>query len=330
MAKTPRTPEQPEEKVWTPELIRSSLRKLRRRLAEVEAFDPQKVTRQFDPQVTVLEAQLRETLSDVYGRNSQSFRIYQSAASLDTAGINMNGTPLHRVIDGLVHGRARSIELLRSALRLLEEKMEDDFPGEPLDQVALSASTAITLTGGAGPSTGAGIQGAQARGLAGNIRVSIQNDRAAGAVIIADGQNEARFAELRGQVTLLEASLNELRRELASARDKEIGIGHNRGPDFEPIAIEELSNVDDLIALLKEQGPVPPADTAQLTATSQKVTKVSDKIKQYLDSFAVEAFKSAGGEIGKRLTQAPFWMAAVYGIDRVTEALALWLAHVPH
>ena len=157
MAKTPRAPDQPEEKVWSPELIRSSLRKIRRRLAEVERFDPRKVTRQFDPQVTVLEAQLRETLSDVYGRNSQSYRIYQSAASLDLAGINMNGTPLHRVIDGLVNGRARSIELLRSALRMLEEKMGDDFPGEPLDQVALSGVAAIASAGGATPSAGAGI-----------------------------------------------------------------------------------------------------------------------------------------------------------------------------
>ena len=327
MAKGPRTPEQPEERVWTPESIRSSLRKLRRRLAEVEAFDPQKVTRQFDPQVTSLETQLRETLSDVYGRNSQSFRSYQSAASLDTAGINMNGTPLHRVIEGLVHGRARSIEMLRSALLLLEEKMEDDFPGEPLEQVALSARTAITSTGGGVLSTGAGIQGVQARGLAGNITVSIQDVTVAGG---ANSQNEARFVELRGRVTLLEASLTQLRSELAPAHDGEIGIGHNQGPDFGAITAEELDGVDDLIALLKEQAPVPPADKAQLIETSLKVSKISEKIKQYLDGFAAEAFKGAGGEIGKRLTQAPFWMAVVYGIGRVTEALALWLGQVPH
>jgi hypothetical protein len=134
MARTPRTQDDPEQKAWTPELLRIDLRKLRRRLAEVERFDPQKITQQFDPLVTALETQLRETLSDVFGR-SRSYRNYQSAASLDTAGINMNGTPLHRVIEGLVHGRARSIELLRGAIRSLEEKMEDDFPGEPLDQV---------------------------------------------------------------------------------------------------------------------------------------------------------------------------------------------------
>jgi hypothetical protein len=242
----------------------------------------------------------------------------------------MNGTPLHRVIEGLVRGRARSIELLRSAIRSLEERMEDDFPGEPLDQVALSARTAIAAAGGAIPSVNAGIQGVQARGLAGDIRVSIQNDTPTGGVIIADDQSEARFLELRGRVTLLEASLNQLRRELTnSTRDKEIGIGHNQGPDFTPIPVEELSDVDDLIALLKQQGPLPPTDPTKLTEKSQKATRVSDKIKQYLDGFAIEAFKGAGSEIGKRLAQAPFWVAVYHGIDRVAEALALWLAHVP-
>jgi len=57
-----------------------------------------------------------------------------------------------------------------------------------------------------------------------------------------------------------------------SAHDKEIGIGHNQGPDFAPIPVEELDDVDDLIALLKEQGPVPPTDPTELTEGSQKAS----------------------------------------------------------
>jgi hypothetical protein len=129
----------------------------------------------------------------------------------------------------------------------------------------------------------------------------------------------------------LEASFGQLRRELAShSQDREVGIGHNQGPDFTPVTIEELGEVDELIALLKEQDPVPTSDRTKLIENSQKATEVSDKIKQYLDTFAIEAFKNAGGEIGKRLAQAPFWIALYTGIDRVTEALALWLTHGPH
>jgi integrase len=72
--------------------------------------------------------------------------------------------------------------------------------------------------------------------------------------------------------------------------------------------------VDDLIALLKEQGPVPPSDPTELTERSQKAKRISDKIKQYLDGFAVEAFRSAGGEIGKRLAQVPLWITLYHGI----------------
>ena len=149
MARRPPS-EPPIEKEWTPESIRVGLRKIWRRLADVEAFDPQKITRQLDPQVTALETSLREMLADVFGANGRSYRNYQSAAALDTAGINMNGTPLHRVIEGLVFGKERSITVLNGAIKFLEEKMQDDFPGEPLDRVALSARSMAASSGRGG------------------------------------------------------------------------------------------------------------------------------------------------------------------------------------
>jgi hypothetical protein len=155
MARRPPS-EPPGEKEWTPESIRGAVRKIRRRLADVEAFEPQKVTKQFDPEVTALQISIRELLADVFGSNSRSYRSYQSAGELDTAGVNINGTPLHRVIEGLVHGKDRSITLLKSAIRFFDEKMLDDFPGEPLDQVALSAKTTIMSPGSPDIQIGAG------------------------------------------------------------------------------------------------------------------------------------------------------------------------------
>jgi hypothetical protein len=93
MARRPQS-EPPTEQIWTPESIRAGLKKIRRRLTEVEAFDPQKVTRQLDPDVTALETSIKEMLPDVFGANSRSYRNYQAAPSLDTAGLHMNGTPL--------------------------------------------------------------------------------------------------------------------------------------------------------------------------------------------------------------------------------------------
>jgi hypothetical protein len=43
----------------------------------------------------------------------------------------MNGTPHREVIEGLVHGKERAIELLRTAIRFFEETMQDDSPKSP-------------------------------------------------------------------------------------------------------------------------------------------------------------------------------------------------------
>jgi hypothetical protein len=168
---------------------------VRRRLTDVEAFDPRKITRQFDPAVAALEISIREMLADVFGPNTRSYRSYQPAATLDMAGVNMNGTPLHEVIEGLVRGKERSITLLNGAIRFFEEKMQDDFPGEPLDQAPLSARTAIMSTTSGNPSDTLGVQAQGA--AAGTIRVSIQNDTPTGGVIIEP------FEVLMGRVALL-------------------------------------------------------------------------------------------------------------------------------
>jgi hypothetical protein len=343
MARKP-TQEPVAEKEWTPESIRAAVRKVRRTLTDVEAFDPKKVTRQFDPTVSSLQISIRQMVTDVFGHDSRLYRDYQSAAALDMAGINVGGTSLPKVIQGLEQGKERSITLLKSAIKFFERKMEDDFPGEAIESDPRIARAGIAQAGAAmagyggvvygGPGlgySGPGLVGAHAQGVAGDIRVSIQNDTPTGGVIIAESPSEDRFSELLGRVALLEASLRQLRREAhTSAGEREIGPGHNQGPEFDPVPAEELGDVDDLIALLKQQGPVPPADPTELAEQSQKASQVSGKIKQYLDNFAIEAFKGAGGEIGKRLAQAPIWVAVYHGIDRVTEVLALWLTHAPH
>jgi hypothetical protein len=138
MARRPTNQQPPSEREWTPDTIRRALRKLRRRLTDVEAFEPQKVPRRFDPQVIALESSIRETLVDVYGPGSVSYRNHEVAAHIDAARHNTNGVPHAEVIEGYVRGKERSIQLLNGAIRSFEERMEDDFPGEPLDQVALS------------------------------------------------------------------------------------------------------------------------------------------------------------------------------------------------
>jgi hypothetical protein len=67
-------------------------------------------------------------------------------------------------------------------------------------------------------------------GVAGGIRVNIQNGTPMGGVIITDPP----FEVLTSRVALLETLVIELRREINVSAPKEVGIGHNRGPEFTP------------------------------------------------------------------------------------------------
>ena len=105
--------------------IRAAIERFQRRIREVEDFDPQKVTDRKDPNIDALEAAIGEALTETFGHDTPARRPYAAAATLDTAGINMNGTPHHEVIEGLVHGRERSIVLMTRAIRSLEERLAD-------------------------------------------------------------------------------------------------------------------------------------------------------------------------------------------------------------
>lgn len=307
------------EKEWTPDSIRAALRKLRRRVADVRAFDPKKVLQRRDGTVTALETSIRETLSDVFGRFSGSFRNYELAATVDTARYNVNGVPHSEVIEGYARGKERSIQLLSGAIRAFEEKMEDDFPGEPLDQMTLqapgipTASTAIGMTElpgtrGANP-LNSGLQGV-GTGLPEIKEVT--------------GSSESRYEELQARVALLESSVDQLRRELVSS-SREVGIGHNQGPAFAPVPVEELHEIDDLVALLKDRGPMPPSDPTPLIEQNARVAKLGEKINKGLIDLGTEMAKGAAGEMGKQLIVA-CW-AAVYGwIKSVGAALLTWLS----
>ena len=176
-------PSRPAEGESTLADIHLAMRRLQRRISDVEKFDPTKVRSQQDPNIRALEAAIKETLSEIFGPNSRTYRSYAAAATLDTAGLNMNGTPLDEVIEGLVRGKERSLTLLNGAIRLFEEKIEDILPAATSaddvpasaesrtdGQVALSATTAIHTSGRAQLGAAVGI------GKAGEIRTGIHQD----------------------------------------------------------------------------------------------------------------------------------------------------------
>jgi hypothetical protein len=71
-----------------------------------------------------------------------------------------------------------------------------------------------------------------------------------------------------------------LRTEIAAFQQP--GMGHNKGPSFAPVADEELNDVDALIALLKDQGPTPPADPKPLIEQAEKTVRLAERIRNAL------------------------------------------------
>jgi hypothetical protein len=102
-------------------------------------------------------------------------------------------------------------------------------------------------------------------------------------------------------------------------------VGHNGPPGDEPLSIFEIEEIQNFVDTAKGQFEIlVPAPS--LIEAGERVSKLGQKAREYADSFAKEAVKSAGKEFGKRLAQVPFWMALASAITAATEALGHWLA----
>jgi hypothetical protein len=122
----PRKPQAPPSQVTlTPDELRIGIKLLCRRLSEVESFDPKDEDTQ-----TRLEASVEETLERVFGKNSSDFKRYYAASKFDWGPISMGrGTwgasgPDDRT-RYVREGRDKSIQLLKTAIVMLEERLED-------------------------------------------------------------------------------------------------------------------------------------------------------------------------------------------------------------
>lgn len=110
--------------------------RLEKRLAEVEAFDPQSVNTRGDPRVEALEVAVDEALTLAFGYNTVERNRYKDAHKLDRGnnfaklGRDMNGirSPQQDAVEArnfLATGKARSLALLHQALSGLEEDIAD-------------------------------------------------------------------------------------------------------------------------------------------------------------------------------------------------------------
>jgi predicted nucleotide-binding protein len=132
--KSPPVP--PPSPVRTPDERQLDIARLKRRIAELEAFDPHTVTRRFkDPGVIALQTAIDEALSTTFGHGTTAYDRYSAATRLDSGpvraqldpmfGGNSGGPDPREAQQYVAEGKDRALGLLRQAVRGLEEDLAD-------------------------------------------------------------------------------------------------------------------------------------------------------------------------------------------------------------
>jgi|SRR5215467_5332105 len=112
----------------------------------------------------------------------------------------------------------------------------------------------------------------------------------------------ARYQEMMSWIALLE-------RLIAVLPNQRPGIWHNRPP----IDKDDVNEITQAVTVLKAQ-PIEP-DNARAAGSTLK--KIGERLGTYLDTFLLEASKSAGKEFGKKLVQLSYWWALYYALMNI-------------
>lgn len=118
--------EEPQPAVLTRDKIKMGIKKLDRRLKELEEFDISSIQERFDAKVQALRAKINDTIADIFGHNTIEYKNYD-IWSLDTLPHIMGGGkyPLRTVHESYKKGISEAIVKLKSLKETLQEKYQD-------------------------------------------------------------------------------------------------------------------------------------------------------------------------------------------------------------
>lgn len=141
MARKPQR-EEIESKTFTAEDFKDAIRKIARRIGELQTFDTNSITERFDAQVEALERKINDTLADIYGRNSAEYREY-SISSLDTLPMFIGGSDhsLYEIRDSYTKSIKDTITKLTALKEMFEEKLSDISEQGVKDSIRLARTT---------------------------------------------------------------------------------------------------------------------------------------------------------------------------------------------
>jgi hypothetical protein len=114
--------------------MKKGIARIQRVITEIEAFDVTTLTKRWSAEQKALEASIEGTLASVFGHDTVEYRRYSRATDLDHGGIAMSLGYERHVDEGaearryVGEGKQEAIQLLRQAVRWLEDEISDAEP----------------------------------------------------------------------------------------------------------------------------------------------------------------------------------------------------------
>jgi uncharacterized protein (TIGR02391 family) len=126
MARSPSVPQRVSASL-TPAQMQEAIPKIERRVAEVEAFDPNSVRDRTDPRISALEKKLETLLDSVFGHGTIEYERYKYEVTTLDRAVHGYGfeVPLHEIVQGLQEGKGAIVHHLKEILALFDEDITD-------------------------------------------------------------------------------------------------------------------------------------------------------------------------------------------------------------
>ena len=109
----------------SPEQMRAAIRKIERRIADLEAFEPQHVQDLSDPVVNSLHTKLADTIVDIFPHDTLDYSRFAPTALYQGPLYMGRPLPLNDVQLGFVRGKAENLANLRTIIELFQEKLAE-------------------------------------------------------------------------------------------------------------------------------------------------------------------------------------------------------------
>jgi len=129
----------------TLEQMQRGVKRLERLIEEIEAFDVNSLTRRWGTEQSALQTTIEGTLTSVFGHGTVEYKRYSPAANLDRGPIIIGGSgsgnDAWEARQYVTEGRKNAIATLKSAIKWLNEEMEDRSANSTETTSALSIET---------------------------------------------------------------------------------------------------------------------------------------------------------------------------------------------